>query len=161
MLAFLAFIAIILADQAMKYWTVQNLTLHAVGPELIPNILGLYRTTNTGGGWSILEGNVLFLIVFPVCVCAFMAWLLISKKTRHPMLKWSLIMILGGAVGNLIDRIFNDMHVIDMFNFLFINFPIFNIADIFISVGAVLLCVYYLFIDKDEKSGGDKENSDS
>lgn len=160
MLAIVTFIAIILADQAMKYWTVQNLELRAIGPELIPNILGLYRTTNTGGGWSILEGNVFFLIVLPICVCAFIAWLLLSKKTSHPMLKWSLVMILGGAVGNLIDRIFNDMHVIDMFNFLFIDFPIFNVADIFISVGAVLLCIYYLFIDKDEKSVGDKENSD-
>ncbi len=159
MLAFIAFFAIIIADQAMKFWTVSNLTLHELGPSIIPHILGFYRTTNTGGGWSIMEGNVFFLVVVPICVCAFIAYFLLTKKAKHPCLKWSLVMILGGAVGNLIDRILNDMHVIDMFNFLFMNFPIFNVADVFISVGAVLLCVYYLFIDKDDKSAGKTEDS--
>ena len=156
MLGFLAFAAIIILDQITKFLTVQHIPLHQSGAEIIPGILGLYHTTNTGGGWSILEGNVFFLIVMPICVCGVIVYLLLSKKIAHPFFKWSLIFILSGAVGNLIDRIFNSMHVVDMLNFLFVKFPIFNVADIFISIGAVMRCMYVLFIEKtEEKKDGE------
>ena len=87
-----------------------------------------------------------------------MAYLLIKKKAEHPLFKWSLVLILGGALGNLVDRITNDMKVVDMFQFKFIDFPIFNVADIFITVGGIMIFVYFLFIYKDN---GDKKNGKS
>ena len=151
MLVIIALVAMVVLDQVVKFLTVQNIALHQNGGTLIPNVLGLYHTTNTGGGWSILEGNVIFLIALPIAVCAYISYLLITKKASHPLLKWSLTLILGGAIGNLIDRIVNDMHVVDMFKFLFVDFPIFNVADIFITFGAIMLFAYLLFFAKDDE----------
>lgn len=155
MLVIIALVAMVVLDQVVKFLTVSNIGLYESGGTLIPDVLGLFYTTNTGGGWSILEGNVIFLIVLPIAVCAYISYLLITKKASHPLLKWSLVLILSGALGNLIDRITNDMHVVDMFKFLFIDFPIFNVADIFITIGAVMLFVYLLFIAKDDEKNGE------
>ncbi len=155
MLAIIALIVMVVLDQAVKYLTVQNIGFHESGGTIIPNILGLFHETNTGGAWSMLEGNVVFLIVIPLIVCGFILYLLISKKAEHPLFKWSLVLVLAGAVGNLIDRITNEMQVVDMFKFLFMDFPIFNVADIFITIGAILLFVYFLFIYKEKEGDSD------
>ncbi|MBR5478811.1 MAG: signal peptidase II [Clostridia bacterium] len=150
MLAVVAVIAMVVLDQIVKFLTVSNIGLHQSGGTLIPDVLGLFYTTNTGGGWSIMQGNVLFLVILPIAICAYIVYMISAKKVKHPFLKWSLILILGGALGNLIDRITNDMHVVDMFKFLFMDFPIFNVADIFITVGGTMLFIYLLFMSKDE-----------
>ena len=119
-----------------------------------PIIRGVFHLTyaeNTGAGFSILEGNRLFLIVIPIIVAAFLVYMLLSKKVTSRLFSWSLALVLSGAVGNLIDRIFSG-YVVDMFNFTLINFPIFNVADIFVTVGAVLLFIYIIFFcEKAEK----------
>ena len=151
----IALVAMVVLDQVVKFLTVSNIALHQDGPTLIPHILGLHYTTNTGGGWSILEGNFIFLVILPLIICAYIIYMLITKKANHPILKWSLVFVLAGALGNLIDRIANDMHVVDMFKFLFVKFPIFNVADIYITCGAILLFVYVLFLAKDEGGKND------
>jgi len=133
MLAIIALVVMIALDQIVKFLTISNIALHQDGPTLIPNILGLHYTTNTGGGWSILEGNFLFLVVLPILICLYIIYMLITKKANHTLLKWRLVLVLAGAIGNLIVRIANDMKVVDMFKFLFIKFPIFNVADIYIT----------------------------
>ena len=68
------------------------------------------------------------------------------KKPKSRLLIVSLAMITGGGIGNLIDRI-SLSYVIDFIDFRIINFPVFNVADIFVSVGAALMCVYIVFFD--------------
>ena len=76
MLAIIALVVMVVLDQVVKFLTVQNIGLHQSGGTIIPEVLGLYHTTNTGGGWSIMEGNVLFLVVLPIAVCGYISYLL-------------------------------------------------------------------------------------
>ena len=75
----------------------------------------------------------------------------IKKKPTHPLLCTSITMMFAGAFGNAIDRIFRGF-VIDYIQTSFINFPVFNIADIGITVGAILLVVYFIWFDKEDKN---------
>ena len=72
-------------------------------------------------------------------------WALYAKKITHPFGAWSMVLVVGGAIGNLIDRVLYG-YVVDMFEVLFMNFAIFNVADIFVVVGGIAFCVYYAFI---------------
>ena len=143
MLQIIVFSAIVLVDQLVKFWAVHQ--LKAVGSmPFIPGLMDLTYAENTGAAFSILEGNVLFLIIIPLIVCALAVYVLISRRVTHPVLRWSFVLVLGGAVGNLIDRIFRGF-VVDMFEVTVFRFAIFNVADIFVTIGAVLLVLYILF----------------
>ena len=145
----------IIADQALKLWTVANLALYESMP-LLPGIVELYYIRNTGGGFSILTGHTWLLTVLTVVLMGILAALLIKKVFTHPLAMWTLTLIIGGGLGNLIDRV-RLGYVVDMFNLTFINYPVFNIADIFVVCGAIGFAVYYLLLhDKVTKGkGGD------
>ena len=113
--------------------------------DLIPHVLGLSHIRNEGAAFSMLAGARWFFVVLTVAFLAFALWVLYSRKITHPMGKWTLVMIVAGAAGNLIDRALFG-YVVDMFETLFITFPIFNVADIYVTVGGVLFCVYYAFL---------------
>ena len=143
MLEILAFVVMVALDQVVKLWAVHSLApVHTM--EVIPNVLHLTYVENTGAAFSILQGNTLFLIVIPILACAFIAYLLFSRKIERRFGRWALVLILSGAVGNLIDRIFRGA-VVDLFEIRLFQFAIFNVADIFVTVGAVMLFIYILF----------------
>ena len=86
------------------------------------------------------------------------AVLLAKKVVRHPLGRWGCVLLLAGGLGNLIDR-FRLGYVVDMFNFQFMNFPVFNIADICVVCGMALAAVYYLFFyDKYDAKGREKRD---
>lgn len=148
MLQIIVFALIVIADQVVKFWAVNQ--LRPVGTmTFLPGIMNLTYVENTGAAFSILEGNVFFLIVIPVAVCALAVYVLLSRRVTHPLLRWSFVLVLSGAVGNLIDRIFRGF-VVDMFEMTLFRFAIFNVADIFVTVGAVLLVIYILFFMRSE-----------
>lgn len=148
MLEIIAFALMVTADQLTKLWAVFK--LKSVGTfELMPGILNLTYAENTGAAFSILQGKTVFLIILPVIVCLAIMYCLFSKRAKHPLERWSLVLILSGAVGNIIDRIMRGA-VVDFFEIRLFEFAIFNVADIFVTVGAVLLFVYILFV-ADEK----------
>ena len=134
--------ALIAGDQLLKYWTVTHLALGESAP-LIPHIVRLTRLHNYGAAWSSLSGKTV---------------LLLKKTVRHPLGVTACVLILGGGIGNMIDRIFRG-YVVDMFDLLFMSYPIFNLADCFVVVGAILGAVYYLWLyekyDKKEKPHAD------
>lgn len=148
----IAFIAMVLADQISKYLAVEKLA--PVGTyEFLPKVLNLTYAENTGAAFSMLQGKTVFLIVLPLAVCLVIGYALVFKREKyikHPLEEWSLIMILSGALGNIIDRIFRGA-VVDFFELKLFEFPIFNVADIFITVGAVLLFVYILFFSNEKE----------
>ena len=90
------------------------------------------------------------------------AWLLVKRIVRHPLGVTAGVLILGGGIGNVIDRVCRG-YVVDMFDLLFIDYPIFNLADCFVVIGVVLGAVYYLwFYDKyDKKEPKDDAASES
>lgn len=102
-------------------------------------VLNLYYTLNNGAAFSKLSGKTLFLIIITSVVILWLLFLMIAKKVHRPVYLASISLIIGGGIGNLIDRIFNNGLVVDFIDVRIINFPIFNFADICAVCGAGLL----------------------
>lgn len=134
----------IAADQALKLWVVGNLALYESTP-LIPGIVELRYIQNTGGGFSILSGHTWLLAALTAVLMLVIAGLLLKKAFSHPLAVWSLTVILGGGLGNLIDRV-RLGYVVDMFHLQFMEYPVFNIADIFVVCGTIGFAAYYLLL---------------
>jgi len=135
-------------DQLTKYIVMRNIN-HGEMIPIIDRFFYLTHVTNKGAAWSILQNKRYFLVVMPSIVSVVLFYFLFKADDR--LLKLSLSFILGGAIGNLIDRIFRNGGVTDFLDFHFgsYSFPTFNVADIFITVGTILLAYYLLFIYKD------------
>lgn len=130
---------IVLADQLSKPAAV-SLAASRGSTVLIPGVIGLTCTYNYGASWGILAGKTVFLLVLTALVCAGIFTVLLLRRPRSLLGRISLAMVLGGAVGNALDRL-ADGYVTDMIETLFMDFPIFNVADCFITVGGVLFCL--------------------
>ncbi|AUS69455.1 lipoprotein signal peptidase [Lactococcus lactis] len=137
----------IVADQNFKNWIVANIQLGDT-EKIWPNVLSLTYIKNDGAAWSSFSGQQWFFLVLTPIVLVVALWFLWKKMAQN----WyfiGLTLIIAGALGNFIDRI-RQGFVVDMFQTEFINFPIFNIADILLSVGFVLLFIAIL-TDKETK----------
>ncbi len=148
---FITVIAVFVLDRLTKISVKSTLGIYESKP-VLNDILSLEYVLNEGAAFSMLEGKTVILIAVPVIASAIMIYLLAAKKIRSRIGSWGLALILGGALGNLYDRAFMGA-VVDMFKLEFIDFPVFNVADIAVTVGAVLFFVYMLFFyeDKAEK----------
>ncbi len=151
------FLVLLAADQILKFWVTQNLDLYESMP-LIPGLVELKYIQNTGGGWSILSDYTWLLSLLTSVILVVVLILLVRGIVRHPLGRWGCVLLLAGGLGNLIDR-FRLGYVVDMFNFQFMNFPVFNIADICVVCGMALAAVYYLFFyDKYDAKGREKRD---
>lgn len=151
----LAIAACIAADQAVKLYVVSHLALHESAP-LLPGVVELLYIQNTGGGFSILAGHTWLLTILTAALMAGVAALMVKRVFPHPLAMWSMAAILGGGLGNLIDRV-RLGYVVDMFNFQFMDYPVFNVADILVVCGTVCFAAYYLFLyDRPSKKGGEE-----
>lgn len=150
-LFFLVAALIVAGDQALKVWVSTNLDL-GQSKILIPGIFALTHVRNKGGAWSLLWGHMPVLIAVSTIVCVYLLYYAIRKGFIARWQAIALGFLLGGAAGNLIDRI-RLGEVVDMFNAMKDGhnfFPVFNIADISINVGVGLLLVMpYVFKPKD------------
>lgn len=153
---------LVVADQLIKQWA--SAVLQPVGAiTLLPGIVELRYYLNDGMAFSMLAGKQTLLIVMTsiMLVCV-LALLLLRKMNPWERVSWMLI--LGGGVGNLIDRVLNG-EVVDYINVLFVNFAVFNFADICITTGVIMLMLWVLYDsfkkDKEEKASTQQnENSD-
>ena len=145
MLYLLAIIACVAADQAVKLWVVANLGLYESAP-LIPGVVELFYIRNTGGGFSILTEHTWLLTILTALLMIGIAVLLVKKAFPHPLAMWSLTVVIGGGLGNLIDRV-RLGYVVDMFHFTFWpSYPVFNVADILVVCGVIGFAGYYLLL---------------
>ena len=152
--------ALIGADQALKYWTVSHLAVGESAP-LLPGVVRLTRLHNYGAAWSSFSGKTAALLVITTVLMAAVVVLLVKKIVRHPLGVAAGLLILGGGIGNYIDRIALG-YVVDMFDLQFMTYPIFNLADCFVVVGTILGAVYYLwFYEKYDKRKNDEGDLDS
>ena len=149
MLATIVIVLLVLLDQLVKYLVKTNIPLGSSVP-FLPGILGLTHIHNTGAAFSMLSGARWFFVLLTVAFVVFGMWVLLTGRLRHPLGKWSWVLVLGGAIGNLIDRCLYG-YVVDMFEVQFMRFAIFNVADIFVVVGGILFCIYYLFLHDKKK----------
>ena len=145
MLCFLFSALIVALDQFFKQWVKRTLEIGEAGQELIPGVLGLTRWENDGAMLNILSGQQWLLagIAFAASIVLIMILLRYNEGFWGTL---GLAAVLGGAVGNLVDRVFNEGKVIDMFNTLFVDFPIFNIADVFITLGVITFLIHFIVI---------------
>lgn len=154
-IAAVAAVLIALTDQLIKLWITGNFRLYEERPFLrlgSLDILHLHYIENTGSAFSSFAGQTVLLLVVTAVGMGVCIYFLVKKSKKRPLMFWSLTMILGGALGNMIDRIFRGGAVVDYLDLQLFNFAIFNFADCFITVGTVLLAVYILFfMDRDDK----------
>ena len=156
-----AILALVLlaADQVVKLWVVNNLALFETRP-FLPGFLELKYVQNTGGGWSVLSEHTWFLSLMTVLIVIAVAWLLLRRIVRHPLGMFACTLILAGGLGNLADRL-RLGYVVDMFHFQFVDFPVFNVADMCIVCGMILGAAYYLFLyDKVDAPGKEADHGD-
>lgn len=144
------FLLIVGADQAAKLW----IRLNVMNKEpliIIPKVLNLQYHENTGAVWGIMSGKVQFLSIFTffILIVILFVYFKIPQNKKFNALKIICICIIGGAVGNLIDRVVLG-HVVDYIYFEIINFPLFNIADSFLTVSCILLFILSFTYYKDE-----------
>ena len=152
-----ALLVMIAGDQALKGWTVSHLELGESTP-FIPAIMQLTRVHNYGAAWSSLSGKTVLLIAVTAVMMIAVAVLLLRRVVRHPLGVAACLLILGGGIGNIIDRI-RLGYVGDKIDLLLVSYPVFNLADCFVVVGAILGAVYYLWIY--EKFDARKKSNDS
>lgn len=141
-------LVIVVLDQISKYFTVANL---ALGGEAAA-ISGLFHFTyvrNTGAAFSALEGQRwLFVLIF-ILFLAFFLWVLIKKPLPFTTFEyWCMASIIGGGLGNLMDRI-RLGYVVDMICTDFIVFPVFNVADCFVTCGAIALIAHLVLFNRE------------
>lgn len=138
--------AAVILDQWLKAWTTDNMQL-SEQQVLIPRFLGLYHVQNTGASFSLFSNTGWFLPVLSGLALLLILFVIIRQWITHPVALIALSMIFGGALGNMIDRV-RLRYVVDMLEFLFVRFAIFNIADVFVIGGGILFCVYFLFLQR-------------
>lgn len=140
-------VLVIIADQWVKFGVQSNVALLDGGSkELIPGILSLVNVHNDGAAFSFLAGGgarIYFIIltgVFVLAVIIALATNFISGR----LARWSIVLVAAGGLSNCIDRVMNG-YVQDMFKTEFINFPVFNLADVFITVFCLIFVLAILF----------------
>ena len=127
------------------------LVLRYIKPEdTIPLLKGIFHLTyceNRGAAFGILQGRFGLLFITTLLVIIAVTVYMIKKRPQSLTLTTSVTLLIGGAIGNLIDRVCRGF-VIDFLDFRLIHFPILNIADCFVVCGAILLVIYVLFIEE-------------
>ena len=139
---------IVVADQVTKYLTVANIPLYQDVP-FLPGVLNLTYVQNTGAAFSSFEGQQwLFALIFAVFT-GLIFWEYYKKPMGFlPFERWCIAAVYGGGLGNMIDRI-RMGYVVDMIETSFMEFPVFNVADCFITCGCILMMVHLCFVNKE------------
>ena len=140
-------LAIAGVDQLSKYFTVANIALHQDIP-FIPGLVGLTYERNYGAAFSSFQGmQWLFAVIFVVFTAA-VVWEYAKKAMPFTKFeRWCIAAIYGGGVGNMIDRV-RFGYVVDMIQTQFMDFPVFNVADCFISCGCIVLIAHLVFFNR-------------
>ena len=117
--------------------------------DVMPGLFSFTYIQNNGAAWNILSGKMWFFYVVSAVAIAVVLYYYFNKNYSHWMFKSGLVLVLGGIIGNLIDRL-HLKYVIDMIQLNFVQFNIFNLADAAITVGVILIFSYLLFIERED-----------
>ena len=142
-LASLSFVLILIFDQITKYYISTNFVL-GESADFLNGFIDLIYIHNRGAAWGIMQGKTWLLIAITfIMLLACIVFLIKSGKNK--LLLWAITLILSGGIGNMIDRIFRDGNVVDFLHFEFWpTFPIFNVADCAVVLGAGILILYFI-----------------
>jgi len=148
-------LAVVGLDRITKLWAVGSLMkMPGSRMSVIPGVVEFKYVENTGASFSMLSDHTWLLTLVSFAMVLLISFCIIKYHGQLSILeRIGLASVLGGALGNLIDRALYG-YVVDFINPLFINFAVFNIADIFITCGAILLVFLFLLGDKLKKNEG-------
>lgn len=150
------FAFILIFDILSKHFITQALPHVGDSMDVIPGFINFVYIQNTGAAWGMLAGRPVFLIIVSIIILAIYLWfyairLKRLKNNSSITLAVSVGLIAGGCIGNLVDRIAFG-YVRDFINFQFMDFPVFNVADIALTVGIIIMVIYFIFIySKEDK----------
>ena len=151
--AVISVIFLVFLDQITKWLAVLHLSPENKGTDIIiwEGVFRLKYLENRGAAFGILQGQKIILVLVTMIVFLGLCWFYyrIPCEKRFRIMQGITIFVMAGAIGNLIDRI-RFSYVIDFFYFEFINFPIFNVADIYVTCAVFLFIILFLFYYKDE-----------
>ena len=149
-LPIIAVAVLILLDQGTKFWALASLKpIHNM--TLVEGFMDLTFVENRGVAFGMFSGQRWFILLLTGIIAVGLIWFYkaMPKKKEYFPLRVSLALVLSGAIGNIIDRLFRG-YVVDFFEFTFFEWPVFNVADIYVVVGVILLALMILFVVKDE-----------
>lgn len=150
--------ALVVLDQIVKYLVRANIPLGGSVP-FIPYLLDLTYVQNTGAAFSMLRSHTWVLTLISAVVVLAMCALIVKGFFKDRLGLLSAALVLAGGMGNLIDRVIFGF-VTDMFQTIFMEFAVFNVADCCITVGVPLLFLYvWLYVGKDEKKEDEADES--
>ena len=147
---------VVILDQAVKYWVTNTLLGYDI-VKLIPGVISLVNVPNDGAAFSLLSGGGarIYFIIVTVVFCIAVILALATNFISGRLARWSLVMVAAGGFANCIDRVIYG-YVVDMFKVELFNFAIFNVADIFITVFAIVFALAIIF----EKPHKDEDDED-
>lgn len=148
--AIICFVIMVIIDQATKYWIDHNMDLFESIP-VIKDVFEIYYIRNPGAAWGIFADKQILFYICTIAVLIFGSWFYVqcAKSGAFCDVQILTVLILSGAVGNFIDRL-RFQYVIDFFYFKLIDFPVFNVADCYVTVGFLLLVILLFFKYKEE-----------
>lgn len=158
MLYALIAVLLLIADQWLKYWVTVNIVLGTGEASLIPGFVALVNVHNTGAAFSLFENVDVMRWIFvalAVLITVLLIVLMAKGVLRGRFARWCSALAIAGALGNCIDRVLYG-YVVDMFRLEFVNFAVFNIADIVLVV-ACLLFIIYILVGSSEGSEDEDE----
>lgn len=140
-IAIVIILILTICDQLLKSWVASSIILGG-SKQLIPGIIELTNLRNSGAAWSIFEGQQTFFTIITIVAIIVIGYFIWQYRKNIPMLI-GLSLIMAGTIGNFIDRL-RQGYVVDMFETTFINFPIFNLADMCLTLGVIWLIICIL-----------------
>ena len=155
---------LLVLDQWLKLWITANLPLGESMP-FMPGFVELLTVHNYGAAWSSFSGQRILLLFVTSLIISTLILLMARRIVRHPLGVAACCLVISGGVGNLIDRV-RFGYVVDMFHFEFWpSYPVFNVADICVVIGAFAGAVYYMWLyekyDAPKKKGEADGESDA
>ncbi|MBE6700803.1 MAG: signal peptidase II [Ruminococcaceae bacterium] len=146
MFVFSLTVFVIFLDILSKYLTVQLLLPLEREIVVIPYLLNFAYVENRGAAFGMLQDKRWIFMTLSIVLLVFLVFFVKYSKIKHPLFLISCSMIMGGGIGNMIDRVFVG-YVVDFIKVTFIDFPVFNVADSAVVVGTILLAVYFVIYD--------------
>lgn len=142
-LAVICAVLFLVADQLTKAYFVGNFAL-AESKTVIDGVLNFTYVHNDGGAWGLMSGHTWLLLGLTALIMIVCVAMLMKNGFKSKTLFWAICLILSGGIGNMIDRIFRGGEVVDFIQVTFIDFPVFNLADCAVCIGAGLLILYFI-----------------
>ncbi|MGN0153763.1 MAG: signal peptidase II [Lachnospiraceae bacterium] len=148
--AIISFVLLVLVDQLSKFYIDHTMNLYDSIP-VIQDIFEIHYIRNSGAAWGLFQNRQILFYICTVIVFIIgcVVFVRCKKADRFKDIRILIVLILSGAAGNFIDRL-RFQYVIDFFYFKLIDFPVFNVADCYVTIGFILLLLLILFKYKEE-----------